>query len=356
MKSKLIHVQTIGFHNLKSYHRKINNQLVEDESDGISVISENEIKSGDNVNMSLESETEVKSHDISEKTAKLSNEDDQQQKPFSSELEHENNTTDDDEICTNKLVRSDLVTFSNNSSSSICELHKTDLPSYLLFGACVIAVIAIASAVVISFVNSLKTDIDFMKNKINILEQDNRLLGEKLLMIESRKSSEETLKKSINEGEQKFARPKTKTVYNGESEEAVRIIDKDNLMPDFCYFTEESDLFSEYNKDLCDRIQNQLNMKESKKGSKKNKKSKKKNKNIDDLVAETIDSMNDEIEKIKSKRKSSKNATEKRKNFKNKKNGNWLDERAKSREEFRQNHDDNDEDDINWFLKRKSFD
>lgn len=331
------------------------------------MISENEIKN-EHLNSSVfESEIEEKPTvtEINESSVKVEpieeiTEEKLEVIKTNSELEHENNTTDDDEACNIKLMRSELVTFSHNSSS-VGKLHKTDLPSYLLFGACAIAIVAIGFAIVISYVNSLKTDIDFMMNRISVLEDENRVLREKLLELTNQsKNNFQAQQKQMNNEEVKFTRPKTKNVYNGESEEVVKVIDKENMLPDFCYFTEESDLFSEYNKDLCDRIESQLNSnnvrnQKSKKGTKRKKKT------IDDSIIEKLNSMNEEIENIKNKRKKGKNSSqgknnnssEKRRNKKVKENNNWMDERAKYREQVRKDHDTDADEEMNWFLKRK---
>lgn len=98
----------------------------------------------------------------------------------------------------------------------------------------------------------------------------------------------------------------------GEKEDVVKILDKKyNSLPDYCYFTDESDLFYEYNKENCERKKRKLENR-VKKFHKKNVE------NVDDIykvpqdtyydyyisktTEQLLEKLNDEIQEIKSSR------------------------------------------------------
>ncbi|KAG5672616.1 hypothetical protein PVAND_002731 [Polypedilum vanderplanki] len=73
-------------------------------------------------------------------------------------------------------------------------------------------------------------------------------------------------RKYLYEEEQKIQEPKTRNVWlGGEKEEVVKILDKKyNSLPNYCYDTDENDLFYEYNKENCERKKQKLEEKKAK--------------------------------------------------------------------------------------------
>lgn len=115
-----------------------------------------------------------------------------------------------------------------------------------------------------------------------------------------------------------FSQPITKDVWmGGEKEDVVKILDKKyNSLPDYCYFTDESDLFYEYNKENCERKKRKLEQRVKKFHQKS---ADQKAESVDDIyrslpndnsyddymsqtTEQLLQSLNDEIQEIKSSR------------------------------------------------------
>lgn len=159
------------------------------------------------------------------------------------------------------------------------------------------------------------------------------------------------------------APPKTKTVWLGnEEEDKVKILDKKQILPEYCYFnSDEDDLFYEYNMELCENKLKKLEAK-AKKGSR----DVENQKLFDEYVSETLKSLNDEVQDIKLKRsiddpqsppKSPKKVKEKRDKKKLKRQAavdseDWAEKRTSGREEARKSQEKKQ--DVNWYLKRKN--
>lgn len=251
----------------------------------------------------------------------------------------------------------------------------------LLFGAGFIVIVAI----LYSHVKMLHNEMESCKQRILRLEEENEILKASLEQLEKIANPFETTI-DINQdsidfldiGESRALPPLTKSVWLGsESEHKVEILDKKHELPDYCYFTEEDDLFFEYNRELCEKKRQKL---EKPKSSKKSKRKFERQaavedhewneKNYDDYIKETLKILNDEIEEIKRKRSDSSEVTEEdtfpenpeiqpEKLLKNKrkkqkrKDKNWLESRMKGREEARKLHE-KEETEGNWYLKRKN--
>lgn len=123
--------------------------------------------------------------------------------------------------------------------------------------------------------------------------------------------------KFIERQEEANRKPITKDVWlGGEKEDVVKILDKKyNSLPDYCYFTDESDLFYEYNKETCERKKKKLDERVKKFHEKNDQQtvsvddsiySTKGDKDYDDFMRQTreklLASLNNEIQEIKNSR------------------------------------------------------
>lgn len=275
-----------------------------------------------------------------------------------STAENESNnsmTTDDEE-------HGYLVNQENNNSNNSNRIRPprtqpdVEFPSYLLLGAFLIVIFGVGFAVTVSFINSLKTDIELLRDKVHVLEADNRMMKIRSeFQVEQRQQLPPTTPDMLakKRPERPAPRPKTKTVFNGESEESIQILDKENQIPDFCFFTDENDLFADYNKELCDRLRSGSKKQAGKQP--KQKKDKKHRSKIDDdyMLQQTIDSIKRDIEYNQERKNKSEKAGKKKKSKTKQQDDNWMEQRAKSREQFRQSERYRDEDE-NWYLKRRT--
>lgn len=307
-----------------------------EESDGISVISENDTKvdeaavEQDQVDSddAGTSDVLVRSHESCNNAAVTTDDEEQHQENY------------------NKIIR---------PFKSLTE--AAEVPNYLLLGAVLIVIFGVCFALTVSFINSLKSDIEFLRDKVHVLEEDNRMLMKikSELTSQQQPSPPDVLMRQKQQQRQQqpekpLERPKTKTVFNGESEESIQILDKENQIPDFCYFTDESDLFAEYNKELCDRLRSKQKKQPK---SKKSKKSRTKTES-DYLQQKSADSIHRDIE---TSRKNISDRVKKSKKSKNKQqqpDDSWMDQRAKSREQIRQSEKYRDDNDENWYLRRRA--
>lgn len=258
-------------------------------------------------------------------------------------------------------------------------------------------------------INNISLELEILRIRFEALEQENQLLKSNLYDLEASfrdvpvdKIAERVVELPQPVVDDKLTRPKTKKVWVGnEIEETVEIIDKKQSLPDYCYFTEEDDLFFEYNAEKCEKKKRKLEAKNLK--DKKDNKGKQADdlsldniwkiqpqESYDDYVTETLKSLNDEIQNIKNKRVDSSkiiNSTEnkdqgkdklptitdiekekspslkkpeERRNKKKKlqrqkeqTSGEWAEKRMSGREEARKKHQKQQQE-INWFLKRKN--
>ena len=265
--------------------------------------------------------------------------------------------------------------------------------------------------------DNFSQDIQLLKMQFEDLEQENQMLKATLQELETRfqNNPELTANNEMNptiKDETTFSthfddypdtrvKPKTKKVWLGnEVEDRVEILDKKhNSLPDYCYFTDENDLFYEYNVEICESKRRKLESKNAR--DKKDNKDKKINdlnldniwkvesqQNYDDYITETLKSLNDEIQEIKNKRtdynedttpvivvkeeeeanatsveveaeklEKPKRSEERRKKKKLQRqeqtSGEWLEKRMSGREEARKKHEKQQQE-INWYLKRKN--
>lgn len=262
-------------------------------------------------------------------------------------------------------------------------------------------VASIAAVLIIAFLysnfRSLKSDLQSIQSRVEALEQENQILKTALDELEKKMrdpfstAEEIVFSAAFNDEEVEERRnpPKTKRVWLGnEVEDMVQILDK-NSLPDYCYFTDENDLFYEYNTEICEGKRRKLEAKKSRdnKDSKGKRKEeivldniwKVERKSYDEQISNTLQSLNDEIHEIKRKREDAKPAEvvevtaavadqeekrEKSKNSERRKkkklerqkqvgSSEWVDKRTSGREEARKKHE-KQQPEINWFLKRKN--
>lgn len=362
-----------------SIFRQDKNHSSDDLSDGISVISEGEVYNP-TITPTPDSDIDTeKSADEAEPwTFKAALDVHEPLTPPSTPHLKENNATNNDD------------TFKN------CNLpnDKTCCSKMFIGGS----VFFLAVAILFSKISSLQTDISALELRISRLEQENLLMRAALQKLESGDEDEvmvplDMMTDAGDEAILKRLPPKTKTVWLGESEDKVQILDKksNSELPDYCYFLDENDdLFYEYNQDLCERKRQKIILR-----NKKNKNSIKDlfkddlklegQKSYDDYVTETLKSLNDEIQEIKRKRvldeqlepldevkekvteKSAnenvaeKSANEKRREYRDSKRSSrkhtaeWSENRVSGREEARRNNaKQQKQENLNWYIKRKN--
>lgn len=302
-------------------------------------------------------------------------------------------------------------------SSTCCRRKATVGIAIAVFG--VLFAIAASHKKAISQVN-LKVEI--LNSKIRILEQENQLLKSALVELETRFQGDSKLSiegitpvnveknmflpRLVDDDKEIRKKPKTKKVWVGnEIEDRVEILDKKhNSLPDYCYFTDENDLFYDYNVEVCENKRRKLEGK-SYRDEEDNKvkpetihnldgifKNEPIDQPYDDYVTETLKALEEEIIYIKNKRadhlipedkkrnqaEDTKTATEneqekpeneeksevekpKERSSKKKKlqrqkqvgSSEWVEKRSSGREEARKLHDKQQKE-INWYLKRKN--
>lgn len=290
-----------------------------------------------------------------------------------------------------------LSAFEDEKESAVADPSRCCCKRFLLIGAGFLVI-----SVLYSNVSGLRSEVQTQEQRLLRLEQANQLLkGELEKLQESFKPAQEATRVDEQAAEpsngesfypaEPLSDPVTKTVWMGnEEEEMVQILDKrHNSLPDYCYFTDEDDLFFDYNREICEQKKRKLELK-NKKGEKKKKQRigdvprieihvddvwKVETQSYDEYVSETLKSLNDEIQEIKSKRgyapthddvkgkensapPPEKSATEKRRSFREKKrsksNAEWDEKRMIGREEARRLHEKQQQDNLNWYLKRKN--
>lgn len=274
-------------------------------------------------------------------------------------------------------------------------------------------IVGVLVCVVASILYShIRSEIQSINMKLAQLEQENQLLKTSLDKLEAAliepvsvyseplSDALPILKNRPNHNKKNtpnLQKPKTKTVWLGnEKEDKVEILDKkqNNFLPDYCYFTDENDLFYEYNVEICNAKLRKLAAKNSQTDKKIEKDIKvidpwkiEDGESYDTYIAETLKSLNDEIQEIKAARSpvdsSETNPTinddvketstkpkndqqeppkskgekrpEKKRLSRQKavKSGEWVEKRTHGREEARKDKE-KQEDSVNWYLKRKN--
>lgn len=360
----------------KKRNFSIFSQETSEESDGISVISEGEICKTFSLTPSPDSENEnEKTADEKDETVEKIDDDDNDSWKANEYQPLTPPSTPNQEL---------KVTEMENESSIIIE-DRIHLPSLLLF--------ATAFFFIVSVLYSLRCEIKANENRISNIELENNLLreafdklGKSFHQTSEPMQSDEAIKPECCDDEDE---PSTKGIWLGSENKIIG--DERNELPDFCYFTDKDDLFYDYNLELCERKKHKLEHK-NKKNTKEPKMKHRsidlsmhqlsedngKEKSYDDYVAEVLKSLNDEILEIKSKRvnpsevaadkklkeeeTADKPASEKRREFRESKRSRkqksqspdeWIDKRTSGREEARKNREKEQQDSVNWHLKRK---
>lgn len=299
-----------------------------EDSDGISVISESEM---------------YKNH------SNHSDNDETVEKPIIEEEEEEsldlltppvtpNPNNFDDNNCEEEQK---VIKYDTNKVSKELEVHQENAGSFKetqqsnSHGVVLLIVMSLIIAVLYTNISSLKKDFatttSIYEQRIARLEEENQLLKSQLSeLIRQLKVSEPVrvvrnieklepriVDEKIVEQEAKLPKPITKDVWmGGEKEDVIKILDKKyNSLPDYCYFTDESDLFYEYNKENCERKKRKLERRVKKFREKNDQKaesvdeiynSQQEDPSYDDFMQQTTEellkSLNDEIQEIKSSR------------------------------------------------------
>lgn len=185
-----------------------------------------------------------------------------------------------------------------------CFIHNN---KYFIFGA-----VFLIFAVFFLQISSLSNDLHKCDFRILRLEEENEMLKNALEQLEKTVKPVQNIE-TVNdleflEEEQVRTPPPTKTVWLGsETDHKVEILDKKYQLPDFCYKTEEDDLFFEYNQEICDQKLRKVDKAKTAKDSKrknlrKNDKSEWNEKNYDDYIAEKLKEINNEILEIRRKK------------------------------------------------------
>lgn len=248
-------------------------------------------------------------------------------------------------------------------------------------------------------IRCLKSEIQAMSSRLQFLEQENQqlkiALGGLTLKIKAPGDvviGQPQFAKEVDPVEKRNP-PKTKTVWFGnEVEDKVEILDKKSsaTLPDYCYFTDENDLFYEYNVEHCEAKRRKLEAKYMRERKRSNEKPEtfdanpdnawkvESSRSYDDYITDTLKSLNDEIQDIKRKRGESRSkasspqvppATQEEKPAKLKKieerrktkklqrqkevkSAEWVEKRTNGREEARRTLEK--QQDVNWYLKRQN--
>jgi len=228
-----------------------------EDSDGISVISESEMNKEHTA-----SDTEIEKGQIAE--------DIDQEGNFEAQDAAKNNQ-DDDEIedlnlltppntPNEELEINALEKYEEKAETAKC--HKSSHSVLLLIGMSLI--IAVLYTNVTSLKNELAKTVSVYEHRILRLEEENQVLRTRLdeLMRKFEQSNTveplpipQKLQDYPMDHETTRRPPVTKDVWlGGEKEEVVKVLDKKyNSLPDYCYFTDEDDLFYEYNLENCEK-------------------------------------------------------------------------------------------------------
>lgn len=313
--------------------------------------------------------------------------------------------------------------FDVSTTDEVLESGKERATSRLFFSgrsvaiSLLIGVLALLLSTAFIHKNALANvslEIEVLNARIRILEHENQLLKSSLEEVEIRFPGDLKLKIDTNMNsapkdslskhqivghDETRPTPKTKKVWFGnEVEDRVEVLDKKlSSLPDYCYLTDENDLFYEYNVEICENKRQKLEARNKKLGDKKRNENKQINKldldniwkvenqkSYDEYITETLKSLNDEILEIKKKRsdfvenvdkfdhekdkstdveveqsstklKKSEERRNEGKLQRQKKatSGEWVEKLMNGREEARKKHD-SDRQEINWYLKRKN--
>jgi hypothetical protein len=249
-------------------------------------------------------------------------------------------------------------------------------------------VIVLICYIFYSFFGRMHREINSNIQRITNLEEENRMLKIQLDQLTNIVNPVEAVTEDQLEfldKEEPRAPPPTKTVWLGsETEHKVEILDKKYELPDYCYQTQEEDLFYEYNQAICEEKRRKLE--KSKSAKQKKKKSLDKypefdrsgdwtEKDYDEYIAQALKDMTAEIDAVKRRRLQEAEATKeedpenpefspneaqpektsksKRKKQKRKER-NWIQDRGQGREEARKIHEKEGKENENWYLKRKN--
>lgn len=304
-----------------------------EDSDGISVISESEMyknhsNHSDDNDETVEKPLVEEQEDVEEESLDL--------------LTPPVTPNNCNEECEEEQVQ--LIKYDNDKTSK--EIHQEILPSASRVeatnshGAVLLIVMTLIIAILYTNISSLKkefaTTSSIYEQRIARLEEENQVLKTQLnelirqlkVSVNERSNKDEIFipleaarivdEKLFKEDvtQEKTQKPITKDVWmGGEKEDVIKILDKKyNSLPDYCYFTDESDLFYEYNKENCERKKRKLERRVKKFRQKSDQKadsmdemySSPPDPSYDEFIQETTEellkSLNDEIQEIKSSR------------------------------------------------------
>lgn len=255
-----------------------------EDSDGISVISESEMyknhTNSDNelekpqISEEIQEEVGENEEEIVENRQESSDENPSLLTPPSTP----NEITAEDEKSQEKALKAyddenALKELEQQSEASKC--HKNNHGLLLLFGMSLI--IAVLYTNVSSLKNELTRTVNVYEQRILRLEEENQILRSRLDELMQKLKDDTFASNVVTQQSHSPTHPHEKKIYRqandennnvkqlppitkdvwlggGEKEELVKLLDKKyNSLPDYCYFTDENDLFYEYNMENCEK-------------------------------------------------------------------------------------------------------
>lgn len=320
-----------------------------EDSDGISVISESEMYKNNLNNSdgeaekpnSLDDTDEDKSEEVSEESPVTTITKDECDEGEDSQADDEELNSD---VTALRKVEEKTLKEYDSQVSNLQQPQQQPQSSKNSHGVMLLIGMSLIIAVLYTNVTSLRNELaktsSIYEQRIARLEQENDLLRSQLdellwklknveglqeqqqVPLENKRETFDTSDNIIQKDRAtpdddylvKRQEPVTKKVWlGGEIEEQVKILDKKyNSIPDYCYHTDENDLFYEYNKENCERKKQKMeerlkklqhdNMKKNVDSVWSSKSNEDYDKFIERKADEILQSLNEEIREIKKNR------------------------------------------------------
>lgn len=356
-----------------------------EDSDGISVISESEMIKN-NLNHQSDDEKPIVEEIDEPSSEKNENEKEPELLTPPATPSFENSEEKNEEVTSKELeLQQEILTRDTQSHGAVFLVVMALIIAFLYTNISTLKKeIATTASIYERRISTLEDENQQLKNQLNELFKQLKLKEE--ILIPSSDNVDKVLleKKFIERQEEANQQPITKNVWmGGEKEDVVEVLDKKlNSLPDYCYFTDKTDLFYDYNKEICegkkrkleDRVK-QFHMKNGQNIDNSQIYDTPRDKNYDDFMKkmrkQLLASLNEiknsrvsnsitDNEKIQTsdKKKQKRMNNEKQENIKKRKEhhgkeksgGECNDRRTVGREEARKRHENKE----NWFLKRKN--
>lgn len=250
-----------------------------EDSDGISVISESEMYKHQT------SDTEIEKATIPEEIDEVNFEPQEDAK----NNENEEKVQDSDLIapthvvdeCSQMEVEQHVTSLKRFEKSCVLKEMQESAQQFQKSNHAVLVLIVVSLVIAILYTNvtSLKNElartVAIYEQRILRLEEENQLLrtqlDELMTKLKSPRDTDTFSKHADTKPAQQLTpkvqvhvmseknivqKPITRNVWlGGEKEEVVKVLDKKyNSLPDYCYFTDENDLFYEYNMENCEKM------------------------------------------------------------------------------------------------------